>query len=78
MWVTQGGTLVHHVGATLLWAPAPLRSTLQGLNQVFFLICHNQAMLEVGRSGTEPLDQVLDPRTPGPYLFILFLLPSWV
>lgn len=49
MGVTQGGTLVHHVGATFLWALAPLGSTLQGLNQVFFLICHNQAMLGVGK-----------------------------
>lgn len=45
MGVTQGGTFVHHMGATLLWAPGPLVPTLQGLDQVFFLICHNQAML---------------------------------
>lgn len=48
MGVTQGGTLVHHVGAAFLWAPGHLGPTLQGLNKVFFLICHNQAMLGSG------------------------------
>lgn len=64
MGVTQGGALVHHMGTTFLWASAPLGPTLQGLNQVFFLICNNQAMLGMG-SKIEGLDQVLLHRTSG-------------
>lgn len=46
--VTQRRSLIHYMGATLLWALGSLRSTLQGFNQIFFLICHNQAMLGGG------------------------------
>lgn len=46
MGVTQRGTLVYYMGATLFWATATFGSTLQGLNQVLFVICHNQAMLD--------------------------------
>lgn len=60
--VTQRGALVYHMGATLLWALGPSGPTLQGLDQIFFFICHNQAMLGVGE-WAEGLDQILVPGT---------------
>lgn len=62
--VTQRGALVHHMGATVLWALGPFGPTLQGLDQIFFFICHNQAMLGVGEQA-EGLDQALVPRAHG-------------
>lgn len=44
MGVTQRGPLVYHVGATLFRATATFCPTLQGLNQILFVICHNQTM----------------------------------
>lgn len=45
MGVAQRGTLVYYVGATLFWATATFGPTLQGLNQILFLACHNQTVL---------------------------------
>lgn len=45
MGVAQRGALVYHVGATLFWATATFGPTLQGLNQILFLTCHNQTVL---------------------------------
>lgn len=65
------------MGAAFLWAPGHLGPTLQGLDQVFFLICHNQAMLRGGKTGAQIRCWFLGPL--GPYLFMIsFLLPYWV
>lgn len=55
MGVTQRGTLVYYMGTTLFWATATFGSTLQGLNQILFIICHNQTMLDGGGEGDRKL-----------------------
>lgn len=75
MGVTQRGALVHHVGATLLRALGSFGPNLQGLDQVFFLICHNEAVLGVGE-GAEGLNQILLPGPMGPYLCLYDFIPS--
>lgn len=66
--------------ATLLWAPGTLRPTLQGLNQVLFLIGHNQAMLGAGKGerklglGSCPSG----PRGPISVVTVSILLSYWV
>ena len=76
--VTQRGALVYHMGATLLWALGSFGPNLQGLDQVFFFICHNEAMLGVGE-WAEGLDQILLPGPMGPIsvFMISFLLSYW-
>lgn len=73
--VTQRGALVYHMGATLLWALGSFGPNLQGLDQVFFFICHNEAMLGVGE-WAEGLDQILLPGPMGPYLCLYDFIPS--
>lgn len=61
MGVTQRGTLVYYMRATLFGATATFGSTLQGLNQILFVICHNQTMLDGGQEaqlGSGVLDSV--------------------